>query len=76
MVLELGPYGACYPLSQLIYLAMVTTNDNMGSIKSILLVSRFKVNEVVFEKVLTGSLRMWLSNKRCHVSKEIWNIKS
>jgi large subunit ribosomal protein L22 len=52
MMLELRPYGACYPISQLIHSAMVTTNDNMGLIKANLLVSRVKVNEVVFEKVL------------------------
>jgi large subunit ribosomal protein L22 len=52
MILELMPYGAYYPISQLIHSAAVNENHNMGLNKANLLVSRFEVNEgVVFKRV-------------------------
>jgi large subunit ribosomal protein L22 len=52
MILELMPYGACYPISQLIHSATTNANHNMGLNKANLLVSRVEVNEgVVFKRV-------------------------
>jgi large subunit ribosomal protein L22 len=52
MILELMPYGACYPISQLINSAAANANHNMGLNKANLLVSRVKVNEgAVFKRV-------------------------
>jgi large subunit ribosomal protein L22 len=52
MILELMPYGACYPISQLIHSAATNANHNMGLNKANLLVSRVEVNEgVVFKRV-------------------------
>jgi large subunit ribosomal protein L22 len=52
MILELMPYGACYPISQLIHSAAVNANQNMGLNKANLLISRVEVNEgVVFQRV-------------------------
>jgi large subunit ribosomal protein L22 len=52
MILELMPYGAFYPISQLIHSAAANENHNMGLNKANLLVSRVEVNEgVVFKRV-------------------------
>jgi large subunit ribosomal protein L22 len=52
MILELMPYGACYPISQLIHSTTANANHNMGLNKANLLVSRVEVNEgVVFKRV-------------------------
>jgi large subunit ribosomal protein L22 len=52
MILELMPYGAFYPISQLIHSAAANANHNMGLNKSNLLISRVEVNEgVVFKRV-------------------------
>jgi large subunit ribosomal protein L22 len=52
MILELMPYGACYPISQLIHSTAANANQNMGLNKANLLVSRVEVNEgVVFKRV-------------------------
>jgi large subunit ribosomal protein L22 len=52
MILELIPYGAFYPISQLIHSAAVNANHNMGLNKANLLVSRVEVNGgVVFKRV-------------------------
>lgn len=52
MILELMPYGACYPISQLIHSAAANANHNMGLNKANLLVSRVEVNEgAVFKRV-------------------------
>jgi large subunit ribosomal protein L22 len=52
MILELMPYGACYPISQLIHSTAANANHNMGLNKSNLLISRVEVNEGdVFKRV-------------------------
>nr|YP_009722139.1 ribosomal protein L22 [Araucaria bidwillii]ATL59090.1 ribosomal protein L22 [Araucaria bidwillii] len=45
MILELMPYGACYPILQLISSAAANANHNMGLNKANLFVSRAEVNE-------------------------------
>jgi large subunit ribosomal protein L22 len=52
MILELMPYGAYYPISQLSHSAVENANHNMGLNKANLLVSRVEVNEgAVFKRV-------------------------
>nr|YP_009240133.1 ribosomal protein L22 [Sciadopitys verticillata]AMO00755.1 ribosomal protein L22 [Sciadopitys verticillata]BAW34552.1 ribosomal protein L22 [Sciadopitys verticillata]BCK60721.1 ribosomal protein L22 [Sciadopitys verticillata] len=45
ILLELLPYGACYPILQVIYSAAANATHNMGSNKADLFVSRAEVNE-------------------------------
>nr|YP_009827185.1 ribosomal protein L22 [Podocarpus neriifolius]YP_010355095.1 ribosomal protein L22 [Podocarpus macrophyllus]WEF49901.1 ribosomal protein L22 [Podocarpus macrophyllus var. maki]AQY15438.1 ribosomal protein L22 [Podocarpus macrophyllus]QIU83719.1 ribosomal protein L22 [Podocarpus neriifolius]UOK15654.1 ribosomal protein L22 [Podocarpus macrophyllus]WDR39295.1 ribosomal protein L22 [Podocarpus macrophyllus] len=50
MILELMPYGACYPILRLISSAAANANHNMSLNKANLFVSRAEVNEGSFFK--------------------------
>jgi large subunit ribosomal protein L22 len=71
MILELMPYGAYYPISQLIHSAAANANHNLGLNKANLLVSRVEVNEgAVFKRVQTRAQGCGypIQKPTCHIT--------
>jgi large subunit ribosomal protein L22 len=71
MILELMPYGAFYPISQLIHSAVANANHNMGLNKANLLVSRVEVNEgAIFKRVQTRAQGRGypIQKPTCHIT--------
>nr|YP_011034907.1 ribosomal protein L22 [Hedychium viridibracteatum]WRI58784.1 ribosomal protein L22 [Hedychium viridibracteatum] len=71
MILELMPYGACYPILKLVYSAAANASHNMNLKETDLFISEAKVNKSSFIKKLRPRARgrsYGIKSPTCHIT--------
>nr|QMJ96435.1 ribosomal protein L22 [Bupleurum candollei]QZZ24278.1 ribosomal protein L22 [Bupleurum yunnanense] len=77
MILELMPYGACYPILKLVYSAAANANYNMDSNESNLVISKTQVSEGTAMKKLKPRARgrsFMIKRPTCHITIVVKDI--
>nr|YP_010391845.1 ribosomal protein L22 [Avicennia officinalis]UPX05315.1 ribosomal protein L22 [Avicennia officinalis] len=77
MILELMPYGACYPIFKLVYSAAANASSNMSSDEANLVISKAEVNEGATAKKFKPRARgrsYEIKRTTCHITIVVKDI--